>query len=122
MRLNSITRDHFENPRNAGVLEGATHRAADTNPVCMDLMVISLRVNGQRVEEARFQAEGCPPTYAAGSILTERLRGMSVERAHTLTPESVVEWLGGVPPGKEHVAHLAISALKRALNSPLDSL
>ncbi|MBN1477435.1 iron-sulfur cluster assembly scaffold protein [Candidatus Sumerlaeota bacterium] len=120
MRLNDITREHFENPRNTGPLEGATHRGADTNPVCMDLMVISLRVTEQGIEEARFEAEGCPPTYAAGSILTERVRGQSVDQARAVAPEDVVEWLGGVPPGKEHVAHLAVSALRRALDSPLN--
>jgi NifU-like protein involved in Fe-S cluster formation len=121
MRLSDIIRDHFENPRNAGPLGEATHRGEDTNPVCMDFMAISLRVVDQRIEEVRFQAEGCPPTYAAGSILTERISGQKVEWASSLSPEDIVLWLGGLPPGKEHVAHLAISVLRRALDSPMSS-
>jgi nitrogen fixation NifU-like protein len=115
MRLNDITREHFNHPRNVGVLADATHGARGKNPVCGDFMRLTLRIEQNRIADARFQAEGCAPTYAAGSLLTEKIIGSDVAWARSLEPRDVIAWLGGVPPGKEHVAHLAIGVLRDAL-------
>ncbi len=117
MKLNPITQDHFDSPRNVGVLSDATHRARGTNPICGDFMTLSLRIDGGRIAEARFQAEGCAPTHAAGSALTEKLTGTEAVWARSLESSDVIGWLGGVPPGKEHAAHLAIGVLRDALGS-----
>ncbi len=118
MRLSSTAADHFERPRNVGALADATHTACVTNPVCGDSLTLTLRVEGNRIADARFQAEGCAPTYAAASLLTVQIIGQKVTWAASLDPPRVTNWLGGLPPGKEHAAHLAIDALREALRSP----
>lgn len=119
VRLNSTTQEHFDHPRNVGTLENATHRAKATNPVCADVMELDLRIENGRITAARFRAEGCAPTYAAGSLLTEKITGQEVAWAAGVTKDSVIGWLDGVPPGKEHVAHLAVEVLRLALQSPV---
>lgn len=119
MRLSPLLQDHFDNPRRLGTLDGATHMAKGTNPVCGDFMTIALQIEDGRILHARFQAEGCAPTYAAGSILMERTVGVPVSKAETFTVEQLLEWLGELPRAKEHVAHLAIEVLRDALRSPV---
>ena len=119
MRLNPTIQDHFDNPRNVGALVGSTHGARSTNPVCGDHLALDLCVSEGRISAARFRAEGCAPTYAAGSMLTEKIIGREVAWAEQLSARDVIEWLGGVPPGKEHVAHLAVEVLRLALRSPV---
>ncbi len=121
MRLNADIQEHFQRTRNVGALDDPTHLARATNPVCGDFMTLSLRIEAGRVEAARFQAEGCAPTYAAGSVLTERIVGQEVSWVETLEVATLLGWLGGVPPGKEHVGHLAIGTLRDALRSPVTS-
>lgn len=108
--------DHFNNPRNA---EGpgdsdAVGRAG--TPGQGNYMVISLREEGGRIAEARFQTYGCPAAIACGSWLTERVTGMSADDAKEITPDAITEGLGGLPLGKEHCAKLASDALRDALN------
>jgi nitrogen fixation NifU-like protein len=74
--------DHYKRPRNFGPLEGATASARDTNTVCGDDITMHLKVaDGGRIEEARFQGRGCAISTASASLLTEALRGMTVEEA-----------------------------------------
>lgn len=115
MRLNAITRDHFENPRNAGPLADPTHEARATNPICGDFLTLQLRLAGDVIQAAHFQAEGCAPTYAAASILTERITGQTAGWARSVGASDIIGWLGGVPPGKEHAAALAAAVLHDAL-------
>jgi nitrogen fixation NifU-like protein len=117
MRLSDTIREHFERPRNVGTLPDATHSARGTNPVCGDFLTLDLRVENGKITAARFQAEGCAPTYAAASMLTERIVGQEVTCALSLQPEVLIDWLGGVPPGKEHVAALAVGVLRDALHA-----
>ena len=107
-------RDHFENPRNAGEIAGADAVGYETNPVCGDTMRLTLRINGGRIVEARFQASGCPATIAASSVCTEMIRGLSLAEAEAVTKEQYAAALGGLPPGKMHCSVLATDAVKAA--------
>jgi len=107
-------RDHFENPRNAGEVPDADAVGYETNPVCGDTMRLTLRINGARIAEARFQASGCPAAIAASSVCTEMIRGLSLAEAEALTKEQYAAELGGLPPGKMHCSVLAADAVRAA--------
>lgn len=107
--------DHLENPRNAGELENATVRGTAANPVCGDLLHLNLIVTSGKIVAASFTVQGCPPSIAAGSILTELLSSLDIEEARKLVPQDVSRALEGLPRNKEHCSVLAIDALRSAL-------
>ena len=107
--------EHLENPRNAGEMGDATARGDATNPVCGDLLHLYLKIEGDRIAAAAFQVRGCPPSIAAGSVLTEMLTGLSLAEARALTPRDVTAALERLPRNKEHCSILAIDALRAAL-------
>lgn len=108
--------DHFQNPRNTGDLAGADAVAEISNPVCGDVIRLSLQVRGDRIAEIRFKAKGCVPSMACGSALTELSRGKTVSEARQLKREDLIAAVGGVPPASSHAAQLALDALFAALN------
>jgi nitrogen fixation NifU-like protein len=117
MEYSDIVLDHARNPRNVGPLEGANARGFQMNPVCGDTMVISLRIEDDRIADARFQTEGCTASVAASSILTEMIKGRTTTEARSLDYDDVTRAAGGLPPSKLHSAALVIDALRRALQS-----
>ena len=108
--------DHFQNPRNAGDLTAADAVAEISNPVCGDVIRLSLQVRGERVAEIRFKAKGCVPSMACGSALTELARRKTVAEARKLNREELIAAVGGLPPASSHAAQLALDALAMALN------
>ena len=108
--------DHFQNPRNAGDLVAADAIAEVSNPVCGDVIRLSLRVRDELIAEIRFKAKGCVPAMACGSALTELTRGRTVAEARKLKREDLIAAVGGVPPASSHAAQLALDALAMALN------
>lgn len=77
--------DHYRRPRNKGVLEGATHTITMNNPLCGDVIELMLRVEGDRIQEARFAGRGCSISQASASMLTGRVTGRSLEEAVQLS-------------------------------------
>jgi nitrogen fixation protein NifU and related proteins len=108
--------DHLENPRNVGEMENASARGEAINPVCSDLLHLSLKVDDGRITAASFQVKGCPPSIAAGSVLTEMISGLTLDEARALTPRDFTLALETLPRHKEHCSVLAIDALRSALN------
>jgi nitrogen fixation NifU-like protein len=108
--------DHFRNPRNGGVLEGASSGRAE-NPGCGDEVELMVRLEGGRIAEVRFRARGCVPTIACGSRLTELACGLEPAAAGRIDAAAVAAALGGLPPASGHSAHLAVQALRAALAS-----
>ena len=104
--------DHFRNPRNAGELPGATVTVEVRNPVCGDILKLAARIEEDRVLEARFLCRGCTTSIACASLLTEKFVGRSLAEASGLTPETLSQALGGLPPATFHGALLAIDALE----------
>ena len=109
-----LVRDHFESPRNAGELADADAVGYQTNPVCGDTMRLTLRINGGRVVEARFQTSGCPAAIATSSVCTEMISGQTLAEAEALTKEDYAAALGGLPASKMHCSVLAADTVRAA--------
>jgi nitrogen fixation NifU-like protein len=109
--------DHFQNPRNAGELPGATAKVEVSNPVCGDVLQLAVRMEGERIVEARFLCRGCTTSIACASLLTEQLRGRTLAEVRSLTAKSLSESLGGLPPATFHGAELAADAIDTILRN-----
>ena len=107
--------DHFQNPRNAGTLAAATAMVSVENPVCGDILELSVRVEAGRIAEARFRTRGCVTALACSSLLTELLRGKTPAEARAITSEQISEALGGLPQATLHGAQLARDAVQALL-------
>jgi nitrogen fixation NifU-like protein len=104
--------DHFQNPRNAGKLETATATVSVENPVCGDILELSARVESGRIAEARFRTRGCVTAMACSSLITEMLRGKTLDEARGIAAEQISQELGGLPPATLHGAQLARDAIQ----------
>ena len=107
--------DHFENPRNAGDLADADAAVELENPVCGDVIRLSLKFHDGRIREIRFKAKGCVPAMACGSALTEMVVGKTLEEARKVTTAGLVHAVGGLPQASSHAAQLALDALSALL-------
>ena len=107
--------DHFEHPRNAGVLSNPHASVQLENPACGDVLKLTALVDEAVIAEIRFQAQGCVPTIACGSALTELVRGKTLAQASTVARDQLVGELGGLPQASGHAAQLAIDALRALL-------
>jgi len=109
--------DHFQSPRNVGEIERADAEADGENPICGDQMHLWLCICDGVIARAAWRGEGCAPTLAAASVVTEMLHGMTVDQARSLNREMVEDALGGLPARKAHAASLAVSTLHKALSA-----
>lgn len=108
--------DHFQNPRNAGDLSDADATVEIENPVCGDVIRLSVKFDAGRIAQIRFKAKGCVPAMACGSALTEMVLGKTAEEARRLTREDLVRAVSGLPQASSHAAQLALDALSAALS------
>jgi nitrogen fixation NifU-like protein len=107
--------DHFEHPRNPGEVANADAIVQVENPACGDILKLSMKVTNGHIAEVRFLAKGCVPSMACGSVLTELVKGRSLEAAKRLRREELVQAAGGLPEASVHASHLAMDALAAAL-------
>jgi nitrogen fixation NifU-like protein len=108
--------DHFTNPRNVGKIDDPSGVGKVGNPVCGDIMELSIKVDSEgRISDIKFRTFGCGAAIATSSMLTELVKGKTVEEAENISNEAVVEALGGLPDAKVHCSVLAEEALKKAL-------
>jgi len=106
----------FRNPKNLGKMDDATVSAVAGNPACGDMITFYLKINEREViERASFESYGCAANIATSSIVTEMIKGMSLEDAWKISWKSVTEAVGGLPSVKFHCGVLAVGALKRAI-------
>ncbi len=105
--------DHYKNPRNQGTLENPDITFQDSNPLCGDELRMDFKVKDGVVEDVRFSGKGCSISMAAASMLTEHIKGRSVEELKKLTREDILEDLGiELGPVRLKCALLALKVLK----------
>ena len=107
--------DHFTSPRNVGGLQDPDGKGSGTNPSCGDRTTITVRLDGERIADARFLTFGCVAAIASASLLTELFTGKGVREARAVGPGDVIAALGGLPARKEGCALMAVGALRAAL-------
>ena len=107
--------DHFMNPRNVGVIEDADGVGRAGNPVCGDLMEMSVKIQGDVISDIKFRTFGCGAAIATSSMATELIKGRTIEEALELSNRAIAEALDGLPPIKMHCSVLAAEALRVTL-------
>lgn len=112
---NSIMIDHLTHPRNVGEMENPDGVGEAQNPICGDTMRLFIKVEMDRIVEAKFLTFGCGAAIASSSITTEMIRGKTVEEALLISNQMVTDALGGLPPTKVHCSVLAEQAIKAAI-------
>lgn len=108
--------DHFTNPRNVGEIPDANGVGEVGNAKCGDIMKVYLKIENDKVVDAKFKTFGCGSAIASSSMATELIKGKSVEEAWKLTNVAVAEALDGLPPIKMHCSVLAEEAIHKAIN------
>lgn len=115
MEYSDRVMDHFMNPRNVGVIEDADGVGRTGNPVCGDLMEISVKIDGDIISDIKFRTFGCGAAIATSSMATELIKGKTIDEALQLTNRAIAEALDGLPPIKMHCSVLAADALRSTL-------
>jgi len=111
--------EHFKNPRNAGEMKNPDGIGQAGNPVCGDIMELYIKVRNGTIINAKFKTFGCGAAIATSSMVTEMIKGKSIQEALGITNQAVVEALDGLPPVKMHCSVLAEEALKSAIDDYL---
>ena len=107
--------DHYKNPRNAGMLPGATNTYHDNNPLCGDEITMSLLIDDDKVKDVRFEGKGCAISQASASILTEEIKGKTLDEVKAIDRQHVLENLGiPISPARVKCALLGLKTLKGA--------
>ena len=107
--------DHFMNPRNMGEIADANAIGDVGNPACGDMMRLYLKIEDDKIVDAKFKTFGCGAAIATSSMLTELLKGISLAEARAISNKAVAEALDGLPPVKIHCSVMAEEALSAAL-------
>src|SRR3989338_5240345 len=108
--------DHFTNPRNVGEIENPSGVGNVGNPVCGDIMRLYIKVEGDIIIDAKFKTFGCGAAIATSSMVTELVKGKTVEDALKISNRAGAEPGGGPPPIKMHCSLLAEEALRSAID------
>ena len=109
--------DHYENPRNVGSLDKSDDEVGTGlvgAPACGDVMKLQIRVKDGIIEDAKFKTFGCGSAIASSSLVTEWVKGMSVDKALEIKNAQIAEELS-LPPVKIHCSVLAEDAIKAAI-------
>lgn len=107
--------DHFQNPRNVGVLDPPAQSIQAANPACGDILHLSVLWQDGRVAQVRYQTRGCTASIATGSALTEWMLGKTPVELQAITARTIEDCVGGLPAESKHAAVLAVDTVKALL-------
>ncbi|MDD5044087.1 MAG: Fe-S cluster assembly scaffold protein NifU [Candidatus Omnitrophica bacterium] len=107
--------DHFLHPRNVGEIPDASGIGNVGNPICGDVMRMYIKIQSNVIVDAKFKTFGCGAAISTSSMVTEMVKGKTIEDALKISNKAVAEALGGLPPIKMHCSVLAEEALRAAL-------
>jgi len=109
--------EHFQNPRNVGVIKDADGVGEVGNPICGDMMAFYIKVKDNRLVDVKFQTFGCGAAIAVSSIVSEMAMGKTLEEVMKITNKNVAQELGGLPKNKLHCSNLGADALHKAIEN-----
>jgi len=107
--------EFFMHPRNVGRLDPADGVGEVGNPRCGDVMKIYIQVRDNRIDDIRFETFGCAAAIATSSMITEMVKGKTLEEALGVSNKDVLDALGGLPPEKIHCSLLAEEGIRAAV-------
>lgn len=108
--------EHFKNPHNQGVIENPTVVGEAGNLACGDILKLYLKINDKGIiEDVKFETLGCAAAIATSSMVTDMVKGKTIEEASKVTKDNIADALEGLPTRKMHCSVLAIAALHDAL-------
>ena len=119
MQYSEKVMEHFRNPRNVGEIKNPDGIGHVGNPVRGDIMEMYIKVRNNVIVDAKFKTFGCGAAIATSSMVTELVKGKTVDEALAVSNRAVAEALGGLPPIKMHCSVLAEQALKSAIDDYL---
>ncbi len=111
------TLDHFLKPKNIGRLNNPDGFAQIGNMVCGDQLDFFLKVEKGKIKDVRFLSFGCASNIATASMMTEKVKGMTIEEAKKYKWEKIVSDLGGLPQQKVHCSVMAVEGLRKAIDN-----
>lgn len=111
--------EHFRNPHNVGEIPNASGVGKVGNAVCGDIMNLYIKVDNNIITDAKFKTFGCGAAIATSSMVTDLVKGKTVEEALKVSNKAVAEALGGLPPIKMHCSVLSEQALRAAIDDYL---
>jgi nitrogen fixation NifU-like protein len=106
---------HFQHPKNIGSIDKPDGFAQIGNAVCGDQLDFFLKVEKGKIKDVKFLSFGCASNIATASVLTEKIKGMTVEQAKNYPWQKIVTELGGLPQQKIHCSIMAAQGLKKAI-------
>ncbi len=109
--------DHFQNPRNVGKMEDPDVVGEVGNPTCGDIIRVYLKIKDDIIEDITFSTFGCGAAVATSSMVTELVKGKTLDEALEVSNEQIAEELDGLPPAKMHCSNLAADAIKNAIKN-----
>jgi len=112
--------EYFHNPKNVGEIEDPDGTGQVGNVACGDIMKITITVADDVITDIKFKTFGCAAAIATSSMITEMVKGKTLDEALKITNRDVAEELGGLPKQKMHCSNLAADALKAAIDDYID--
>ena len=110
-----IIMEEYENPKNHGKVDKPTIKASAGNPVCGDQIIVTMKIKNNKIEEIKFSGEGCAISIAATSLITQKIKGKSLDEAKKIKDEELLEELGNVIQTRMKCALLSKITIQKAL-------
>jgi nitrogen fixation NifU-like protein len=108
--------DHYKHPHNQGKIENADIEFTENNPLCGDVITVNLKLNGNKIKDIKFDGNGCAISQSAISMLTDEIKGKTLEEIKKINREDVVNLLGiDIGPVRTKCAVLGLVAVKEGI-------
>src|SRR3989338_6438727 len=110
--------DHYKHPRNFGTLKDADIRQRELNPLCGDEIEFDLKLNGNKIDDVKFHGKGCAISQASASILSDEIKGKTIDEVEKMNTEEIINLLGiPIGPVRHKCAILSIMTVKAGIQN-----